>query len=382
MMSKRDYYEILGVSRNATEAELKKAYRRLAMKFHPDRNPDDDQAEARFKEAKEAYEILGDARKRAAYDQFGHAGVEQGAGGGFSAADAFGDIFGDVFGDIFGGGRGRGRGRSRVFRGADLRYELDIELEQAASGDDVTFRIPVMAQCGECGGSGATKGSGPVTCETCSGHGSVRLQQGFFSIQQTCPRCKGAGTVVSDPCRACHGEGRVRESKTLNVKVPAGVDTGDRIRLSGEGEAGRNGGPPGDLYVEINVRPHSIFERHGADLACDIPVSFATLVLGGSVEVPTLDGQVALKIPPETQTGRVFRLRNKGVRPVRGGATGDLLARVNVETPVKLDKRQRELLKAFDDSIQSSSASHSPREHGWLDGVKSFFDKLGAAGRD
>ncbi|MDH4031801.1 MAG: molecular chaperone DnaJ [Chromatiales bacterium] len=376
-MTKRDYYEILGVARNATDAELKKAYRRLAMKFHPDRNQDDDDAEARFKEAKEAYEILGDPRKRAAYDQFGHAGVEQaggGPGGGFSAADAFGDIFGDVFGDIFGGRRS---GRSRVFRGADLRYQLDLELEQAAFGDEVTIRIPVMVECSECGGSGAEKGSGPVTCDSCDGHGSVRMQQGFFSIQQTCPKCRGAGTVIADPCGACHGEGRVRETKTLSVKVPAGVDTGDRIRLGGEGEAGRNGGPAGDLYVEVNVRPHAIFERQGPDLACDIPVSFASLVLGGSVEVPTLDGQVSLKIPHETQTGRVFRLRGKGVKPVRGGAAGDLMVRVSVETPVKLDKRQKELLKEFDDSIQSSSVSHSPREHGWLDGVKAFFEKLG-----
>jgi molecular chaperone DnaJ len=381
-MSKRDYYEILGVARNATETELKKSYRRLAMKYHPDRNPGDDQAEARFKEAKEAYEILGDPRKRAAYDQFGHAGVDHtaGGGGGFSAADAFGDIFGDVFGDIFGGGRSRGR--SRVFRGADLRYELELELEQAAFGDEVTIRAPVMAECGECGGSGAEKDSGPTTCETCGGSGTVRMQQGFFSIQQTCPRCRGAGTIISNPCRVCHGEGRVREMKTLSVKIPPGVDSGDRIRLAGEGEVGRNGGPPGDLYVEINVRPHPIFERQGADLACEIPVSFSTLVLGGSVEVPTLDGEVSLKIPEESQTGRVFRLRGKGVKPVRGGMTGDLMVRVTAETPVKLNKQQRELLRKFEDSLQSSSVSHSPREHSWLDGVKAFFEKLGSAARD
>ncbi len=380
-MSKRDYYEILGVPRNATEAELKKAYRRLAMKYHPDRNPDDDQAEARFKEAKEAYEILGDARKRAAYDQFGHAGVDQSAGGGgFSAADAFGDIFGDVFGDIF--GAGRSRSRSRVFRGADLRYDLELELEQAAFGDEVTIRAPVMAECQTCGGSGAEKDTGPTTCETCGGSGTVRMQQGFFSIQQTCPRCRGAGTVIAHPCSACHGEGRVREMKTLSVKIPPGVDSGDRIRLAGEGEAGRNGGPPGDLYVEINVRPHPIFERQGADLACDIPVSFATLVLGGAVDVPTLDGEVSLKIPEETQTGRVFRLRGKGVKPVRGGHIGDLMVRVTAETPVRLSREQRDLLKKFEDSLHSSSVSHSPREHSWLDGVKAFFEKLGAGDRD
>lgn len=376
-MAKRDYYEVLDLARNATEAEIKRAYRRLAMKFHPDRNPDAADADERFKEAKEAYEVLSDPRKRAAYDQFGHAGLSGGGGaGGFSAGDAFSDIFGDVFGDIFGGGR---RGRSRVFRGADLRYELDLDLEQAAFGDTVTITIPVMSECGTCGGSGAEPGTSPKTCDTCGGHGAVRVQQGFFSVQQTCPRCRGSGTFIDDPCGDCHGQGRVRETRSLSVKVPAGVDTGDRIRLGGEGEAGRNGGPPGDLYVEINVRQHQIFERQGADLACEVPISFATAVLGGSVDVPALAGQVNLKIPEETQSGRIFRLRGKGVKPVRGGSTGDLLVRVVVETPVKLDREQKRLLKEFDESIQSSSESHSPRERGWLDGVKEFFERLGSS---
>jgi molecular chaperone DnaJ len=376
-MAKRDYYEVLDLARNATEAEIKRAYRRLAMKYHPDRNPDAADADERFKEAKEAYEVLSDPRKRAAYDQFGHAGLSGGGGpGGFSAGDAFSDIFGDVFGDIFGGGR---RGRSRVFRGADLRYELDLDLEQAAFGDTVTITIPVMSECGTCGGSGAEPGTSPKTCDTCGGHGAVRVQQGFFSVQQTCPRCRGSGTFVDDPCGDCHGQGRVRETRSLSVKVPAGVDTGDRIRLGGEGEAGRNGGPPGDLYVEINVRPHQIFERQGADLACEVPISFATAVLGGSVDVPALAGQVNLKIPEETQSGKIFRLRGKGVKPVRGGSTGDLLVRVVVETPVKLDREQKRLLKEFDESIQSSSESHSPRERGWLDGVKEFFERLGSS---
>jgi molecular chaperone DnaJ len=302
-------------------------------------------------------------------------GVGAGAGG-FSAGDAFSDMFGDVFGDIFGGGR---RGRSRVFRGADLRYELDLELEQAAFGETITITLPVMSECETCSGSGAEPGSSAKTCDTCGGHGSVRIQQGFFSVQQACPRCRGSGSVIDDPCHSCHGEGRIRQTRTLSVKVPAGVDTGDRIRLSGEGEAGRNGGPSGDLYVEINVRPHSIFERHGADLACEVPISFATAVLGGSVDVPALAGQVNLKIPDETQSGRIFKLRGKGIKPVRGGPVGDLLVRVVVETPVKLSREQQALLKEFDASIQSSSESHSPRERGWLDGVKEFFERLGSS---
>jgi molecular chaperone DnaJ len=375
-MAKRDYYKVLEVARNATEAEIKKAYRRLAMKFHPDRNPDDKDAEDKFKEAKEAYEVLTDAQRRAAYDQFGHAGVDaaRGAGGaGFTAADAFGDIFGDVFGDIFGGGR---RGRAQVFRGADLRYELELDLDQAVFGDSVDIDFQTLTECGTCSGSGAAKGSSPVTCDTCGGQGQVRVTQGFFSVQQTCPRCRGRGQVIATPCDTCHGQGRVRRSKTLSVKIPAGVDNGDRIRLSGEGEAGRNGGPAGDLYVEVHVREHPIFERDGSHLSCEVPVSFATAVLGGEVEVPTLDGHVRIKVPPETQSGRVFRLREKGVRPVRGGPLGDLFCRVTVETPVKLSAEQREMVRNLEESLRKDQKRHNPREQTWLDGVKKFFENI------
>src|SRR5450755_5069579 len=314
-MAKHDYYKLLDLPRSATEADIKKAYRRLAMKFHPDRNPDDPEAEQKFKEAKEAYEVLTDAQKRAVYDQFGHAGLEGGRGG-FSAGDAFGDIFGEMFGDIFSGGQ---RGRSQVSRGADLRYELELNLEQAVFGTKTEIQIPSLAECQTCAGTGAAKGSAPKTCDTCGGQGQVRMQQSIFTIQQPCPRCKGRGKIVSNPCDTCLGQGRVRQEKSLSVAVPAGVDTGDRIRLSGEGEAGRNGGPAGDLYVEVQVREHAIFERDGSNLTCEVPISFATAALGGTVGVPTLDGEVTIKVPAETQSGRVFRLRDKGVKPVRGG---------------------------------------------------------------
>ena len=374
-MAKRDYYKVLEVPRTATEADLKKAYRRLAMKYHPDRNPDDKDAEEKFKEAKEAYEVLTDAQKRAIYDQHGHDGIaaaNQGgpAGGGFGGAD-FGDIFGEVFGDIFGGGR-RG-GRSQVFRGADLRYELELELPQAVFGHTTEIEIPRLMECETCHGSGAAKGSSPTNCDQCGGSGQVRISQGIFQLQQPCNRCRGTGRIVKNPCDSCYGQGRVRRSKTLSVKVPAGVSTGDRIRLSGEGEAGRNGGPAGDLYVEISVLPHAIFEREGDDLSCEVPVSFATAVLGGAVNVPTLEGEVSLKIPAETQSGRVFRLRDKGVKPVRGGSRGDLFCRVVVETPVKLSAEQRELLRKFDESLKNDGSTHTPREEGFFDGVKRFF---------
>ena len=377
-MAKRDYYEVLGVGRDAGESDLKQAYRRLAMKHHPDRNPDDPQAELKFKEAKEAYEVLNDANKRAAYDQFGHAGVEAGQGArGFGAsADAFSDIFGDVFGDIFGAGR-RG-GRKQVFRGADLRYELELSLEQAVSGDSVNVEIPTHVECDSCKGSGAEPGTQPVTCPSCGGAGQVRVQQGFFSIQQTCPTCRGSGSKIETPCRACSGQGVKRKVKTLAVKVPGGVDNGDRIRLAREGEAGRNGGPPGDLYVDIVVAAHPIFAREGQDLSCEVPISFATAALGGQVEVPTLDGQVVLKVPSETQSGKVFRLRGKGVRSVRTAGVGDLFCRVQVETPVKLTETQKEQLRSFDDSIQSQGSKHSPRARSWFDGVKAFFERMGA----
>jgi len=370
-MSKRDYYVVLEVSRTATEAEIKKSYRRMAMKFHPDRNPDNADAEAKFKEAKEAYEVLTDEQKRAIYDQHGHEGLAARGGGGPSAADAFSDIFGDVFGDIFGGGR-RG-GRQQVFRGADLRYDLELDLEEAVFGHSAEIEFASLAECEVCTGSGASPGSKTVTCETCNGVGQVRMQQGFFAVQQTCPRCKGRGQVISQPCDSCLGQGRVRKKRTISVKVPQGVDNGDRIRLSGEGEAGRNGGPPGDLYVEIRVREHEIFEREGSNLACEVPVGFTTAALGGTVEVPTLEGSVSLKVPSETQSGKVFRLREKGVKPVRGGPTGDLLCRVVVETPVNLTDEQRELLRKFAATMESSSRDHTPREKSWFDGVKRFF---------
>ena len=378
-MAKRDYYEVLGVKRDAAEADLKKAYRRLAMKYHPDRNPGNPEAEGHFKEAKEAYEVLSEPDKRAAYDRFGHAGVQgnQGTGGGFgSGADAFNDIFGDVFGDIFGGGR-RG-GRSQVFRGADLRYELELTLEQAVGGDTVTLDLPTQAECTRCSGNGAEPGSQPVACKTCGGAGHVRVAQGFFSIQQTCPSCGGVGSTIDKPCRECSGRGRVRKTKTLSVKVPAGVDNGDRIRLSREGEAGRNGGPPGDLYVDIAVQAHPIFTRDGQNLSCEVPVSFAAAVLGGTVDVPTLDGNVVLKVPPETQSGSLFRLRGKGVRSVREGGVGDLFCRVQVETPVNLTAEQKDKLRAFDESIQGEGSRHNPRARSWFDGVKGFFERLGA----
>ena len=373
-MAKRDYYEILGVSKSSAEADIKKAYRRLAMKHHPDRNTDDSDAERKFKEAKEAYEVLSDSDKRAAYDQFGHDGLRgaAGGGGGFNA-EGFGDIFGDVFGDIFGGGR---RSSSQVFRGADLGYELQLDLEHAVSGDTVTIDVPTQVTCDECHGNGAAKGSDPVKCTTCGGVGQVRMQQGFFSIQQTCPACKGAGTVIENPCHNCHGRGRVSKTKKLSVKVPAGVDDGDRIRLSGEGEAGRNGGPTGDLYVEIRVKQHKIFQRDGADLSCDVPVSMATATLGGEVELPTLDGNVSLKVTEGTQSGKTFRLRGKGVTTVRDRRTGDLFARVLVETPVNLTDEQEAMLRQFDRLISAGGDKHSPRAGGWLETVKRFFDRI------
>ena len=373
MSTKRDYYEVLGVTRNASNDEIKKSYRRLAMKHHPDRSTDDSDAERKFKEAKEAYEVLSDSDKRAAYDRFGHDGVRGGPAGGGFGGEGFGDIFGDVFGDIFGGGR---RGRSQVFRGADLGYELRLDLEQAVSGDSVTIEVPTQVTCDVCDGSGAEKGTKPVKCTTCGGSGQVRMQQGFFSIQQTCPACKGAGTVITSPCNNCHGRGRVSKTKKLSVKVPEGVEAGDRIRLSGEGEAGRNGGPPGDLYVEIRVNPHKIFQRDGADLACEVPISFATAALGGEVELPTLDGHVSLKIPAGTQSDKRFRLRGKGVTTVRDRRKGDLFARVMVETPINLTSEQESALRRFDDSVSSGGDKHSPRAGGWLTMVKRFFERV------
>lgn len=367
-MAKRDFYETLGVSRTATEAEIKKAYRRMAMKYHPDRNPDDADAEEHFKEAKEAYEVLSNSQKRAAYDQFGHAGVDQSAGG-QQGAGGFSDIFGDVFNDIFGAGGGR-----QNYRGADLRYHLDLSLEDAVAGTTEKIRIPVSVSCNTCDGSGAKKGTQPVTCTTCGGHGQVRMQQGFFSVQQPCPHCRGTGQMIKEPCGDCHGEGQIQEHKTLSVKVPAGVDTGDRIRLAGEGEAGTGGAASGDLYVEIQVQRHDVFTRDGSNLFCDVPISFVNASLGGDLEVPTLEGKASLKVPEGTQTGQQFRLRGKGVKSVRGGAIGDLMCRVIIETPVKLSKKQKELLQEFGETLQGKGSKHSPKHSSWLDAVKKFFD--------
>jgi len=375
-MAKEDYYQLLGVSRNASDDEIKKSFRRLAMKYHPDRNRDNPEAEEQFKRVKEANDVLSDPKKRSAYDQFGHAGVDPSMGGGqgFGGGN-FSDIFGDVFGDIFGGGGSRGRGGPQ--RGSDLRYNLEITLEEAVAGTEVKIQIPTLINCKSCDGSGANKGSSVTTCPTCHGHGAVRMQQGFFVVQQTCPTCRGSGKQIKDPCKSCHGQGRVQDTKTLSVKVPAGVDTGDRIRLSGEGEAGESGAPAGDLYVQVNVKDHAIFTRDGANLYCEVPISFPKACLGGEVEVPTLAGKVALKIPAETQTGRMFRLSGKGVKPVRGGAVGDLMCRVRIETPVHLNKEQIDLIKQFDESLTGGGSKHSPQAHGWLDGVKQFFDKIG-----
>jgi molecular chaperone DnaJ len=372
--AKKDYYEVLGVNRDASEEEIKKAFKKLAMKFHPDRNPDNPKAEESFKEAKEAYEILSDDQKRAAYDQYGHAGVDQSMGGGagfggFNSGN-FSDAFGDIFGDIFGGGRNQ---RSNVYRGADLRYNLEISLEEAAKGTETKIRIPVQTTCETCHGSGARPGTSPVTCTTCNGHGQVRMQQGFFSVQQTCPKCHGTGKMVKDPCPTCHGGGRVKQNKTLNVKIPAGVDEGDRIRLSGEGEAGVNGGPTGDLYVVVHLKEHPIFQREGANLHCEMPISFSTAALGGEIEVPTLDGAAKMKIPAETQTGSVFRLRGKGIKPLRSSEHGDLMVHVVVETPVRLTEKQKELLREFESSTQADAGKHSPKNKSWVDKARDFF---------
>ncbi|AUL99497.1 molecular chaperone DnaJ [Zoogloeaceae bacteirum Par-f-2] len=373
-MSKRDYYDVLGVNRDASDDEIKKAYRKLAMKYHPDRNPGNKDAEEKFKEAKEAYEILSDAQKRGAYDRYGHAGVDPSMGAGPGAAqgfDGFSDAFSDIFGEIFGGGRGGGR--SNVYRGADLRYNLEISLEEAARGADKTIRIPTVEACDTCHGSGARPGTQPKVCPTCGGAGQVRIQQGFFSIQQTCPKCHGSGHIIPDPCPTCHGTGRVKRQKTLEVKIPAGIDEGMRLRHAGHGEPGVNGGPPGDLYVEIHIRKHPVFERDHDDLHCEMPISFTTAALGGEIEIPTLDGIARLKIPPETQTGKVFRLRGKGIKNVRSHAPGDLLCHVVVETPVDLTERQRDLLREFEELSKSNVDRHNPKAKSWMDKVRDFF---------
>jgi molecular chaperone DnaJ len=377
MATKRDYYDVLGVPKNAEASEIKKAYRRLAMKFHPDRNPDNPKAaEQRFKEVNEAYEVLSDPQKKAAYDQFGHAGVDPNMRGG-AGAEGFGgfaEAFGDIFGDIFGGARGGTRGGGQqIFRGADLSYAMEVTLEEAATGKDAQIRIPSWDDCATCHGSGAKPGTSAQTCPTCHGHGVVQMRQGFFSVQQTCPRCHGSGKVIADPCPTCRGQGKTKSQKTLEVKIPPGIDDGMRIRSTGNGEPGANGGPPGDLYIEIRVKKHEIFERDGDDLHCVVPISFAQAALGGEIDVPTLNGKAAIEIPNGTQAGKQFRLRGKGIRGVRSSYPGDLYCHINVETPVNLTEFQRKLLKEFDESVKKGGAKHSPNEKKWTDKVKDFF---------
>ena len=376
-MSKRDFYEVLGVAKNASDEEIKKAYRKLAMKHHPDRNQGDaaKAAEERFKEAKEAYEMLSDADKRAAYDQHGHAGVDPnmrgpGGAGGSSFADAFGDIFGDMFNGQQGG---RGRGGRQVFRGSDLSYAMEITLEEAANGKDAQIRIPSWDECETCHGSGAKAGTKPITCTTCHGQGAVQMRQGFFSVQQTCPQCHGTGKIIPDPCTTCHGQGKIKKQKTLEVKIPAGIDDGMRIRSVGNGEPGTNGGPPGDLYIEIRLKKHDIFERDGDDIHCSVPIGFVTAALGGEIEVPTLAGKAAIDIPEGTQAGKQFRLRGKGIKGVRGSYPGDLYCHITVETPVKLTEHQRKLLKELDESFKKGGSKHSPNGDSWTDRLKNLF---------
>jgi molecular chaperone DnaJ len=375
-MAKRDYYEVLGVPKNASDEDIKKAYRKLAMKFHPDRNQGDAEAEVKFKEAKEAYEMLSDAEKRGAYDQYGHAGVDPNMRGGPGGAQGFGgfaDAFGDIFGDIFGQARRQQGGGRQVYRGNDLSYAMEVTLEEAAEGKEAQIRIPSWDECDTCHGTGAKPGTSAKTCNTCQGSGSVQMRQGFFSVQQTCPHCRGAGKTISDPCTPCHGQGKVKQQKTLEVKIPAGIDSGMRIRSTGNGEPGTNGGPPGDLYIEIRIKKHDIFERDGDDLHCAVPISFTTAALGGEIHVPTLQGEAAIDLPEGTQTGKQFRLRGKGIKGVRSSFPGDLYCHITVETPVKLTEHQRKLLKELDESLKKGGNKHSPNEEGWAEKLRSFF---------
>ena len=376
-MGKRDLYEVLSVDKHADAVTLKKAYKRLAMKYHPDRNADDPQAEVRFKEAKDAYDILSDEKKRTVYDRFGHAGVEQshGGGGGNGNAEGFRDIFDQVFGDIFSGG-GAGGGRERGVNGSDLAIELSLSLEEAILGTTTTLHIPSQVGCSKCGGSGAKSGTKPSTCSGCNGVGQVRIQQGFFSLHQTCHRCRGKGTIIASPCSTCSGSGTVSKNKTLSVKVPPGVGTGDRIRLGGEGSTGRRGGHPGDLYVDINVKKHPVFTREEANLHCKVPIGFATATLGGEIEVPTLKGKHSLKIPAGTQNGKRFVIHGKGIIPVRTRDVGNLICHVEIETPINLSKKQKELLRQFQDAMHDSKETHDPERNSWSHRVQSFFAGL------
>jgi len=377
MATKRDFYEVLGVARNASDDDIKKAYRKLAMKHHPDRNPDDKAAEDKFKEAKEAYEILSDARKRAAYDQHGHAGVDPNMRGGFGAgAEGFGgfaEAFGDIFGDLFGGGGARAGGGRQRYRGADLNYAMEITLEEAAHGKDAQIRIPSWKNCDACQGSGAKPGTQATTCPTCHGAGAVQISQGFFRVQQTCPHCRGSGKIIPEPCTTCHGAGKVKVQKDLTIKIPAGIGEGMRIRSAGNGEPGTNGSQPGDLYIEIHIKKHPIFERDGDDLHCVAPISFARAALGGEIEVPTLNGKATIEIPEGTQAGKQFRLRGNGIKGVRSSYPGDLYCHIAIETPVKLTEHQKKLLMEFDDSIQKNGGKHSPSTESWTDKLKGFF---------
>ncbi len=379
MANKRDFYDILGVARNASDDEIKKSYRKLAMKYHPDRNPDSKEAEDKFKEAKEAYEMLSDPQKRAAYDQYGHAGVDPNMGGmgGGQGFGGFSDAFGDIFGDIFGGGaagaRG-GRGGPQVYRGADLRYSMEITLEEAAHGHETQIRVPSWSNCEHCGGEGSEPGTKVETCGTCHGAGQVRVSQGFFSMQQTCPRCNGSGKHIPKPCKKCHGAGKTKSQKTLEVKIPAGIDDGMRIRSAGNGEPGVNGGPSGDLYVEVHIKEHPVFERDGDDLHCQMPISFIDAALGGEIQVPTLSGKASFDVPEGTQSGKTFRLRSKGIKSLRTSLPGDLYIHVQVETPVKLNQEQKDILRQLDESLKSGGSKHNPQQKGWVDRVKDFFN--------
>jgi molecular chaperone DnaJ len=380
-MSKRDYYEVLGLAKGASDDDVKKAYRKLAMKHHPDRNQGDGAkaSEEKFKEAKEAYEMLSDPQKKAAYDQYGHAGVDpnmgHGAGqegfGGF--AEAFGDIFGDIFGGAGGQRRGGAGGGKQVYRGNDLSYAMEITLEEAAAGKDSQIRVPSWENCETCKGSGAKPGTSPKTCTTCSGAGTVHMRQGFFSVQQTCPNCHGTGKIIPEPCVTCGGQGRIKKTKTLEVKIPAGINEGMRIRSSGNGEPGPNGGPSGDLYIEIRIKAHDIFERDGDDLHCTVPVPMTQAALGGTIEVPTLSGKVEIELPDGTQHGKTFRLRGKGIKGIRSSYPGDLYCHITLETPIKLTEHQRKLFKELDESLRKGGDKHSPNSKSWTDRVKDLF---------
>ena len=380
-MAKRDYYDILGVPKNAADEDIKKAYRKLAMKHHPDRNQGDSakKSEEKFKEAKEAYEMLSDSAKRAAYDQYGHAGVDPSMGGGRPGPGqegfgGFAEAFGDIFGDIFGAGGGRrGAGGQQVYRGNDLSYAMEIALEEAADGKETQIRIPSWENCETCRGTGAKPGTSPKTCTTCSGSGTVHLRQGFFSVQQTCPHCRGTGKIIPDPCVSCSGAGKLKQQKTLEVKIPPGINEGMRIRSAGNGEPGTNGGPPGDLYIEIRVKQHEIFERDGDDLHCTVPVSMTTAALGGAIEVPALGSKAEIELPEGTQHGKTFRLRGKGIKGIRASYPGDLYCHVTVETPIKLTEHQRKLMKDLDESFRKAGGRHSPNAKTWTDRVKDLF---------